>query len=95
MPSIRGTTTPSTPATGNRGGCAVPGASKNDPVAAKTAVAYMEKGSGRSLNPADGNQFIGNRITGRGIHATFARSGVIKDNAWSPRSPAAPARASG
>ena len=59
---------------------AVPGASKNDPVAAKTAVAYMEKVLGRSLNPADGNQFIGNRITGRGIHATFARSGVIKDN---------------
>lgn len=59
---------------------AVPGASKNDPAAAKTAVAYMEKVLKRSLNPADGNQFISNKFTGRGIHATFAQNGVIKDN---------------
>lgn len=58
----------------------VPGTSTNDPEVSKGAIAYVESKIGRTLNPADGIQLIGNTVTGRGIHATLARSGLIQDN---------------
>ncbi|MFZ1373988.1 MAG: right-handed parallel beta-helix repeat-containing protein [Nostocoides sp.] len=59
---------------------AVPGSSSYNPTAARGAVAYMEGVLGRGLNPAEGNKFIGNQLTGRGIHVAFGIGGVIKDN---------------
>lgn len=59
---------------------AVPGASTKDPAAAKNVPAYLAGVLGQSMNPADNIQFIGNKFTGRGIHAAFTSNGVIKDN---------------
>ncbi len=59
---------------------AVPGSSKNDPVAAKGVPAYLEKLLGAKMNQSERISFIGNKITGRGIHSTFSSYGVIKNN---------------
>ncbi len=59
---------------------AVPGASTNDPVAARDAAAYLAKVTGTAMDPSEHIEFIGNRITSRGIYATLANYGVLKDN---------------
>ncbi|HNQ06957.1 MAG TPA: DUF1565 domain-containing protein [Tetrasphaera sp.] len=58
----------------------VPGTFKYDPTGAKDAVSYLSKVLGRGLNPSDHIEITGNKMSGRGIHASFARFGAIKDN---------------
>ena len=58
----------------------VPGTSKNDPVAAKGAVPYLANLLHADLDPSEHIEFIGNTMTGRGIYATLANYGVVKDN---------------
>ncbi len=58
----------------------IPGTFKNDPAGGAKAVEYMEGVLHRKLNPSDHIEFIGNTITGRGIHAAFARYGAVKNN---------------
>lgn len=58
----------------------VPGTSKYDPAGGKQAVSYLSKVLGRGLNPSEHVEITGNKMSGRGIHASFTRFGVIKDN---------------
>lgn len=59
---------------------AVPGRGTNDPTAAKNAISYVAKKAGTTLTPIDGVQILNNKITGKGIHVTLSRYGVIKNN---------------
>lgn len=59
---------------------AVPGRGTNDRTAAATAISYVAARSRATLRPIDGVQLISNTITGKGIHVTMSRYGVIKNN---------------
>ncbi len=60
-----------------------PGTAKNDPAGAKNVVPFLKtllKASG--MDSADHIEFVGNRMTGRGIYATLSSYGVVKDNTF-------------
>ena len=63
---------------------AIPGQSKPDQAASRSAISYMNARMGLSgraaMDPSEGVQLIGNTVTGRGIHATLARDGKMLGN---------------
>lgn len=59
---------------------AIPGRGKNDPVAARNAISYVDARVGARLDPSDGLSFLRNTITQRGIHVNMGRYGVIDGN---------------
>ena len=58
----------------------VPGRGVNDPVAARTALAYIAGRAGSPINPSDGIRIVDNEITKRGIQASTARDGEVVDD---------------
>jgi hypothetical protein len=59
---------------------AVPGRGKNDPVAARSAISYLENKTGDDLSPSDGIRLTDNVITVKGIHSAMNRYGTISGN---------------
>ena len=58
-----------------------PGTAKKDPVGAKNVVPYLRTMlRAPNLDSADHIEFIGNKLTGRGIYATLSSYGVVKNN---------------
>lgn len=58
----------------------VPGRGVNDPVAARGALADVQRRIGQPLVPSDGIALVGNTITGKGVHSAMNRYGVISGN---------------